>query len=182
LIIATVLFIRSISEGITTVRYNLKGYKKPVYFRVADEALYGISSIGIYYLVTKESLTPAGTVLFSEILRDARRAARRDFTRRYRDATLGGPAYPSPAEVFDHLERKPFQYLSPSTIEALTQDQQAVIMTDHLRQVLAVRNSVPFWSKFSFSPGGKTFFNSKHHFLKGKGRNGRSTDLKFSRF
>jgi hypothetical protein len=145
-----------------------------VNLRVARAALYRLSSIGLYYLVTAESLAPTsfGTVPYSRILRKARSAARRDFTPRYRDSIFGGPPYPSAAEVFDLLERKPFQYMSRSTIEALTRDQVAVIMADHLRQVLAVRNSVFFWSKFSFSPGGKTFFDLKHYVLGGKERNG----------
>jgi hypothetical protein len=151
LIIVTLLFIRSIAGGIVAVHYDLKAYPKPINLDVVREALYGLPSIGIYYLVTKESHTCESTVLASNFLRQARRAAGKDFARRYREATLGGPAYPSPAEVFDELERKPFQYFSRSTIEALTQGQLDVIMADHLKQVLSVRNNVPFWSKFTFA-------------------------------
>lgn len=145
LFIVALLLLRSSTEAIIAVRYDLLEYTSPHYLRTIREILYGLPSIGIYYYITQQSYPTIAYATTSDVLRDCRSNVKKEFIRKRVEAANGGPGYPTAAETLKELELKPFASFPAEGVDrmALWGDPQIKTMMErHVQDVLSIRAKV----------------------------------------
>ena len=143
--IAMLLWIRSIARTEIVVKYTLHGAARPDYFNTAAEAVYGLPTVVIYVLFNRLNKPDPISVAKSDILRGGRRAARRELKRRRIDASKGGPALPTPAQLLTEIEIKPLSYLPDqiqSRMSSLTDTEIQDTLSRHIKEVLKLREKI----------------------------------------
>ena len=138
-------WIRSITRADIVVKYNLDGETRPDYLVTVSEALYGLPTVVIYILLNWLNRPTPTSVAKSDILREGRRIARKELKRRRIDAANGGPALPTPTQLFTELESKPLSYL-PDRVETkmsvLADNEVQDILSRHIEDVLKLREKI----------------------------------------
>lgn len=138
--ITTVLVARSITLTISHIKYDLQKHTRPDYERSVTAALYGLLSIALYYLITKQSAVQSSSSAEWDVLRDSLQNARKDISRRKADAARGGPPVPAKPEFLGELRAKPLMYFGNDAVESMMawQDNNKVqsLVEKHTRKVL----------------------------------------------
>jgi hypothetical protein len=143
--IAVLLWIRSIARAEIVVKYTLNGATRPGYLNTATEALYGLPTVVIYIFFNLLNKPTPTSVAKSDILREGRRTARKELKRRRIDASKGGPALPTPAQLLTEIESRPLSYL-PDQIQTsmlpLTDTEIQDTLSRHIEDVLKLREKI----------------------------------------
>jgi hypothetical protein len=127
------------------VKYTLHGATRPEYLDTAAEAVYGLPTVVIYLLLNGLNKPDPISVAKSDILREGRRTARKELKRRRIDASKGGPALPTPAQLLTEIESKPLSYLPDqiqSSMSSLTDTEVQDTLSRHIKDVLQLREKI----------------------------------------
>jgi hypothetical protein len=127
------------------VKYTLHGAPNPNYFNTAAEACYGLPTVVIYLLLNSLNKPEPPSVAKSDILREGRRAARKELKRRRIDASKGGPELPTPAQMLTEIELKPLAYLpdkSQTSLSSLSDTEVQDTLSLHIKDVLKLRERI----------------------------------------
>lgn len=139
------LWIRSIARADIVVKYALHGEIRPDYLNTVGEALYGLPTVAIYILLNLLNKPNSKAVAKSNILREGRRIARKELKRRRIDAANGGPALPTPTQLFTEIESKPLSYL-PDQVQTKFSGMANVevqeVLSRHIDDVLRLREKI----------------------------------------
>jgi hypothetical protein len=142
---AMLLWIKSIARAAIVLRYTLDGVTPPIYLSTASEALYGLPTVAILVLFNYLNLTDPLSESKSDILREGRRTARRELKRRRIDASKGGPALPTPAQLLTEIEAKPLLYFpdhAQRSMSSLTDNEVQDTLSTHIKDVLKLREKI----------------------------------------
>ena len=86
---------------------------------MVKEALFGLPSLAIYYLVSILKAPITNVVIAENIRREGRIVARKELARRKFDASRGGPPLPTARQLLDEMEKRPMAFLPVSADERM---------------------------------------------------------------
>jgi len=119
LLVAVFLLIRSANVESSPVYFNLSHHIPPTTRGVVKEALFGLPSLAIYYLVSILKAPITNVVIAENIRREGRIVARKELARRKFDASRGGPPLPTARQLLDEMEKRPMAFLPVSADERM---------------------------------------------------------------
>jgi len=127
------------------VKYTLHGEARPYYLVAVSEAFYGLPTVIIYLLLNRLSSPSPSSVAKSDILREGRRIAGKELTRRRIDAANGGPASPTPTQLLTEIESKPLSYLPDgvqTSMSGLADSEVQETLSRHIEDVIKLREKI----------------------------------------